>query len=135
MLWDPAFFGVRPHVVLKGGMIAWGRMGDANASIPTPQPELSRPMFGAAPAAAAATSVYFVTEEALAARLPEQVDVRRRFAAIRSTRGVSKADMPENAATPDIAVDPETFTVRIDGSVVDPDPVRELPMAQRYFLF
>ena len=135
VLWDPAFFGVRPHVVLKGGMIAWGRMGDANASIPTPQPELSRPMFGAAPAAAAATSVYFVTEEALAARLPEQVDVRRRFAAIRSTRGVSKADMPENAATPDIAVDPETFTVRIDGSVVDPDPVRELPMAQRYFLF
>ncbi|MEJ2863806.1 urease subunit alpha [Actinomycetospora flava] len=135
VLWDPAFFGVRPHVVLKGGLIAWGRMGDANASIPTPQPELSRPMFGAAPAAAAATSLHFATEQALADGLAGRVDVRRRFAPIRSTRTVGKADMPENAATPDISVDPDTFTVRIDGSVVDPDPVRELPMAQRYFLF
>jgi len=135
VLWDPAFFGVRPNVVLKGGVIAWARMGDANASIPTPQPELSRPMFGASPAAAAATSVHFVTESALLAGLADRVDVRRRFAAIRSPRGVTKADMPQNAATPDIAVDPETFTVRIDGDVVEPDPVRELPMAQRYFLF
>src|ERR1700712_5500211 len=135
VLWDPAFFGVRPNVVLKGGVIAWGRMGDANASIPTPQPELSRPMFGAAPAAAAASSVHFVTEHALVAGLADRLDVRRRFVPVRSPRGVSKADMPGHDATPEIAVDPETFTVRIDGSVVDPDPVRELPMAQRYFLF
>lgn len=135
VLWDPAFFGVRPHVVLKGGMIAWGRTGDANASIPTPQPELSRPMFGAAPAAAAATSLYFATEQAIAGGLADRVAVSRRFAAIGSTRAVTKADMPGNASTPDIRVDADTFTVRIDGSVVDPDPVRELPMAQRYFLF
>jgi urease subunit alpha len=135
VLWDPAFFGVRPQVVLKGGMIAWGRMGDANASIPTPQPELSRPMFGASPAAAAATSVHFVTEAALTAGLADRVDVRRRWATIADTRRVTKADMPRNAATPDIAVDAETFTVRVDGEVVEPAPAAELPMAQRYFLF
>jgi urease subunit alpha len=135
VLWDPAFFGVRPNVVVKGGVIAWGRMGDANASIPTPQPELSRPMFGAAPAAAAASSVFFATQAALDHRLAGSVDVKRRFVPVRSPRGISKADMPQNDATPEITVDPETFTVRIDGSVVDPDPVRELPMAQRYFLF
>ncbi|MCD2195537.1 urease subunit alpha [Actinomycetospora endophytica] len=135
VLWDPAFFGVRPNTVLKGGMIAWARMGDANASIPTPQPELSRPMFGAAPAAASSSSLFFATQSALDAGLAGSVDVRRRFAPVRSPREVRKVDMPQNAATPDITVDPDTFTVRIDGSVVDPDPVRELPMAQRYFLF
>ncbi|GLZ53876.1 urease subunit alpha [Actinomycetospora sp. NBRC 106378] len=131
VLWDPAFFGVRPNVVVKGGMIAWGRMGDANASIPTPQPELSRPMFGAMGAAPAASSVFFTAPGVT----PPDVDVARRFVPVRSTRAVAKADMPQNDATPDIRVDPETFTVTIDGSVVDPDPVRELPMAQRYFLF
>jgi urease subunit alpha len=135
VLWDPAFFGVRPHAVLKGGVIAQARMGDANASIPTPQPELSRPMFGAYGTAPAATSVHFVTQAALDAGLADRVDVRRRFVPVRSPRAVAKADLPNNAATPEITVDPETFTVRIDGSVVDPDPVRELPMAQRYFLF
>jgi urease subunit alpha len=135
VLWDPAFFGVRPHVVVKGGVIAWGRMGDANASIPTPQPELSRPMFGAFGSAPAATSVHFATQAALDGGLAGRVDVRRRFVPVRSPRGVSKADMPGNDATPEITVDPETFTVRIDGTPVDPDPVRELPMAQRYFLF
>ena len=131
VLWDPAFFGVRPQVVVKGGMIAWGRMGDANASIPTPQPELSRPMFGAMGAAPASSSVFFTAPGVT----PPDVDVARRFVPVRATRAVAKADMPQNAATPDIRVDPETFTVTIDGSVVDPDPVRELPMAQRYFLF
>jgi urease subunit alpha len=135
VLWDPAFFGVRPQAVLKGGMIAWGRMGDANASIPTPQPELSRPMFGASPAAAAASSVHFVTEHALVAGLADRVDVHRRFVPIADTRRIGKAAMPGNDATPDIAVDPETFTVQVDGEVVEADPARELPMAQRYFLF
>jgi urease subunit alpha len=116
-------------------MIAWGRMGDANASIPTPQPELSRPMFGASPPAAASTSLHFVTEHALTAGLPGRVDVRRRFAAIADTRAVTKGDLPRNDATPDITVDPDTFTVRVDGEVVEADPARELPMAQRYFLF
>jgi urease subunit alpha len=135
VLWDPAFFGVRPNVVLKGGVIAWGRMGDANASIPTPQPELSRPMFGAFGSSPAATSVYFAPQAALDDGLAGSVNASRRFVPVRSPREVGKADMPQNSATPDIQVDPETFTVRIDGSVVDPDPVRELPMAQRYFLF
>ena len=134
-LWDPAFFGVRPHVVLKGGMIAWAAIGDANASIPTPQPVLPRPMFGARPGAVAPTSVHFVAPGALDGGLPERLAVRRRFVEIRDTRSLSKSDLPENTATPDIAVDADSFTVRIDGEVVEENPAVELPMAQRYFLF
>ncbi|MGH9164821.1 MAG: urease subunit alpha, partial [Acidimicrobiales bacterium] len=135
VLWDPAFFGVRPHAVLKGGMIAWAAMGDANASIPTPQPVLPRPMFGASPAAAAATSVAFVAPAAIDDGLASRLAVARRLVTVADVRSVTKADMPENAARPDIAVDPDTFTVRIDGEVVEAAPATELPMAQRYFLF
>ncbi|WP_029366027.1 urease subunit alpha [Mycobacterium sp. UM_WWY] len=135
VLWDPAFFGVRPHAVLKGGMIAWAAMGDANASIPTPQPVLPRPMFGAAPAAAAATSLHFVSPQAIADGLAERLDVRRKLAAVKNVRGIGKADMPLNDALPRIEVDPDTFTVRIDGEVWQEQPAAELPMAQRYFLF
>jgi urease subunit alpha len=135
VLWDPAFFGVRPHVVVKGGMIAWAAMGDANASIPTPQPVLPRPMFGAAPAVAAATSVAFVAPAAVEAGLAERLDVRRRLVPTADVRRRGKAALPENDALPDIRVDPDTFTVAIDGEDVVPDPASELPMAQRYFLF
>ncbi len=135
VLWEPAFFGVRPHAVLKGGMIAWAAMGDANASIPTPQPVLPRPMFGAAPTAAAATSVHFVAQAALDDGLADRLDVARRLVPVRDTRRVGKADLPLNDATPRIEVEPDTFTVRIDGEVVEADPPVELPMAQRYFLF
>ncbi len=135
VLWDPAFFGVRPHVVLKGGMIAWAAMGDANASIPTPQPVLPRPMFGASPAAAAATSVAFVAPAALEAGLGERLDVRRRLVPTADVRRRGKAALCENDALPDIRVDPETFTVAIDGEDVVADPATELPLAQRYFLF
>ncbi|MFI5906916.1 urease subunit alpha [Dactylosporangium sp. NPDC051541] len=135
VLWDPAFFGVRPHVVIKGGAIAWGAMGDANASIPTPQPILSRPMFGAYGAAAPATSLAFVAPAAIEDGLAERLGLRRRLAPVADTRSIGKADLPRNDATPRIEVEPDTFTVRIDGEVVDPDPVEELPMAQRYFLF
>ncbi|MDG6104736.1 urease subunit alpha [Dactylosporangium aurantiacum] len=135
VLWDPAFFGVRPHAVIKGGAIAWGAMGDANASIPTPQPVLSRPMFGAYGAAAPATSLAFVAQAALDDGLADRLGLRRRLAAVADTRGRGKADMPGNDALPRIEVEPDTFTVRIDGEVVEPDPVTELPMAQRYFLF
>ncbi|MER7278302.1 urease subunit alpha [Dactylosporangium sp. NPDC000244] len=135
VLWDPAFFGVRPHVVVKGGAIAWGAMGDANASIPTPQPILSRPMFGAYGAAAPATSLAFVAPAAIEDGLAERLGLRRRLAPVADTRSVGKADLPRNNALPRIEVEPDTFTVRIDGEVVDPDPVEELPMAQRYFLF
>jgi urease subunit alpha len=135
VLWDPAFFGVRPHAVIKGGMIAWAAMGDANASIPTPQPVLPRPMFGAAPAAAAANSVHFVAPQALEDRLVDRLNVKRRMVGVRDVRKVGKADMPLNDAMPHIEVDPDTFTVRIDGEVWEEQPATELPMAQRYFLF
>ena len=135
VLWEPAFFGVRPDAVIKGGMIAWAAMGDANASIPTPQPVLPRPMFGAAAPAAAATSVHFVSQQALDAGLAERLAVRRRLVPVGDVRGIGKADMPLNDACPRIQVDPDTFTVRIDGEVFHEQPATELPMAQRYFLF
>ena len=135
VLWEPAFFGVRPHAVIKGGMIAWAAMGDANASIPTPQPVLPRPMFGAAPAAAAATSVHFVAPQALEDGLADRLDVRRKLLAVSNVRRVGKAQMPLNDALPRIEVDADTFTVRIDGEVWQEQPAAELPMAQRYFLF
>ncbi len=135
VLWEPAFFGVRPHAVIKGGMIAWAAMGDANASIPTPQPVLPRPMFGALPAAAAATSVHFVAPQAIEDGLADRLNLNRRLVAVGDVRKVSKADMPLNDALPRIEVDPDTFTVRIDGDVWAEQPATELPMAQRYFLF
>jgi urease subunit alpha len=135
VLWEPAFFGVRPHAVIKGGMIAWAAMGDANASIPTPQPVLPRPMFGASPAAAAATSVHFVAPQAIEDGLADRLAVNRRLVAVGDVRMVGKADMPLNEAVPRIEVDPDTFTVHIDGEVWEEQPAVELPMAQRYFLF
>lgn len=135
VLWEPAFFGVRPHAVIKGGMIAWAAMGDANASIPTPQPVLPRPMFGAAPAAAAATSVHFVAPQAIEDGLADRLAVNRRLVAVGDVRQVGKAQMPLNDALPRIEVDPDTFTVTIDGDVWAEQPAVELPMAQRYFLF
>ncbi|MGI9119534.1 MAG: urease subunit alpha [Acidimicrobiales bacterium] len=135
VLWHPAFFGVRPHVVLKGGMVAWGAMGDANASIPTPQPVLPRPMFGAAPRVAAATSVAFVAPAALEDGLADRLALERPLVAVADVRRRGKADLPGNDALPGIEVDPETFTVTVDGDEVVPEPASELPMAQRYFLF
>jgi len=135
VLWDPVFFGVRPHLVIKGGMIAWAQMGDANASIPTPQPVLPRPMFGAYGGVPAATSLAFVAPAAVEDGLAERLAVARRLVPVAGVRGRGKADLPLNDATPRIEVEPDTFTVRIDGEVVEPAPVTELPMAQRYFLF
>ncbi|SNS64105.1 urease subunit alpha [Actinacidiphila glaucinigra] len=135
VLWDPAFFGVKPQLVLKGGQIAYAQMGDANASIPTPQPVLPRPMFGAIGGAPAANSFTFVTHTALEDGLAERLALGKEFLPIRDTRRVTKADMRENDAMPRVEVDPDTFTVRIDGDVVEPAPAVELPMAQRYFLF
>jgi len=135
VLWYPAFFGVRPHAVLKGGMTAWAAMGDANASIPTPQPVLPRPMFGAFGRAAPATSVAFVAPAAIDDGLADRLAVHRRLVATADVRARTKADLPENDALPDIAVDPDTFTVRIDGEAIEPAPAASLPMAQRYFLF
>ncbi|MFF8831545.1 urease subunit alpha [Streptomyces sp. NPDC015131] len=135
VLWEPAFFGVKPQTVIKGGQIAYAQMGDANASIPTPQPVLPRPMFGALGTAAAAGSYNFATTAALDDGLPERLGLHKEFTAITSTRGVTKADMRENDALPRVEVDADTFTVTIDGEPVEPAPAAELPMAQRYFLF
>ncbi|MFI8849542.1 urease subunit alpha [Streptomyces sp. NPDC053499] len=135
VLWDPAFFGVKPQLVLKGGQIAYAQMGDANASIPTPQPVLPRPMFGAKGRAPGSNSVNFVTRTALDDGLPDRLPLAKRFVAIRDTRPVTKADMRNNDARPEVRVDPDTFTVTIDGTPVDPSPAETLPLAQRYFLF
>ncbi|MFE9097580.1 urease subunit alpha [Streptomyces sp. NPDC007264] len=135
VLWEPAFFGVRPHLVLKGGQIAYAQMGDANASIPTPQPILPRPMYGASGRAPAANSVTFVAPQAIEDGLAERLALGKRFVAIESTRGVTKADMRENDARPQVRVDPDSFAVHIEGELVEAEPAAELPMAQRYFLF
>ncbi|MBO8188618.1 urease subunit alpha [Streptomyces spirodelae] len=135
VLWDPAFFGVKPQLVLKGGQLAYAQMGDANASIPTPQPVLPRPMFGAKGRAPGSNSVNFVTRTALDDGLPDRLPLAKRFVAIRDTRSVTKADMRQNDARPEVRVDPDTFTVTIDGTPVDPSPAETLPLAQRYFLF
>ncbi|MFN3257321.1 MAG: urease subunit alpha [Ilumatobacter sp.] len=135
VLYDPAFFGVRPHVVVKGGMIAWAQMGDANASIPTPQPQLPRPMFGAAPGVAPGLSVSWVSQAAIDDGLADRLNVRRSLVPIADTRSVGKVDMVLNDATPDIAIDADTFAVHIDGELITEQPAESLPMAQRYFLY
>lgn len=135
VLWDPAFFGVRPHSVVKAGMIAWAAMGDANASIPTPQPELPRPMFGAAPGVAPGRSVAWVAAAAIEDGLADRLTVQRALVPVADTRSVGKADLPLNDTMPEIEIDADTFAVRIDGDLVNEQPAEELPMAQRYFLF
>jgi urease subunit alpha len=135
VLWKPAFFGVKPEIILKGGFIAWSVMGDANASIPTPQPVSYRPMFGAFGGATAATSLTFVSKAALEAGLPEQIGLKKAAAAVHACRNIGKANMIHNDATPHIEVDPETYEVRADGELLTCEPADVLPMAQRYFLF
>ncbi len=133
VIWHPAFFGVKPEMVIKGGFIAWSVMGDANASIPTPQPVLYRPMFGSFGGATQATSVIFVS----GAGLPqvERLGLRKRPVAVANCRKIGKADMIHNSATPHIEVDSETYEVRADGELLTCEPARVLPLAQRYFLF
>src|SRR5467141_4245247 len=135
VVWKPAFFGVKPEVILKGGLIAWAAMGDPNASIPTPQPVLYRPMFGAFGGAVATTSLTFVSAAALADGLPQRLGLTRRAVGVARCRGLGKRDMIHNDALPRIEVDPETYQVRADGEVLACEPARVLPMAQRYFLF
>jgi urease subunit alpha len=135
VLWKPAFFGVKPEMIVKGGFIAWSVMGDANASIPTPQPVLYRPMFGSFGGATAATSATFVSQAALAAGVPEKLGLRKRAVAVRNCRTIGKKNMVHNDATPKLEVDPETYEVRVDGELIGCEPAKVLPLAQRYFLF
>ncbi|HKX31291.1 MAG TPA: urease subunit alpha [Blastocatellia bacterium] len=135
VLWRPAFFGVKPEMVVKGGLIAWSLMGDANASIPTPQPVLYRPMFGAFGKATAATSVVFTSRAAIEAGLPAGLGLQKTALAVENCRRIGKSQMVHNEAMPKIEVDPETYEVRADGQLLTCDPAESLPMAQRYFLF
>ncbi len=136
VLWNPAFFGVKPEMVLVGGMIVLAPMGDPNASIPTPQPMHYRPMFGSFGRAPAASSLTFVSQAALDLGLQERLGVAKPMAAVRNTRGgISKASMIHNGATPHMEVDPETYETRADGELLTCEPAESLPMAQRYFLF
>ncbi len=135
VLWSPAFFGIKPDLIIKGGMIAAAAMGDPNASIPTPQPVHYRPMFGAYGGARAATTLTFVSKTALDRGLAGKLRVSRPLVAVEATRHISKQDMIHNGATPHITVDPETYEVTADGELLTCRPAKELPMAQRYFLF
>ncbi|MEV6416442.1 urease subunit alpha [Kribbella sp. NPDC051718] len=132
-LWDPAYFGVRPKLVIKGGAIAWAALGDPNASIPTPQPVLMRPAFG--DAIGADLSITFVSPAALDDGLADRLQLRRRLEGVRPTREVGKAQMKNNNALPTIDIDPETFAIKVDGDLIEPSPATELPLAQLYNLF
>ncbi len=134
-LWRPAFFGVKPEIVIKGGFIAWSQMGDANASIPTPQPVHMQPMFGNFAGARHATSLTFISQIALEKGVPSQLGLQKRAIAVAGNRNLSKGDMKLNDALPNIEVDPETYEVKADGELLTCEPATVVPMAQRYFLF
>jgi urease subunit alpha len=135
VLWDPAFFGVKPDLVLKGGQIAYALMGDANASIPTPQPRTMRPMFAAYGKALQQSSITFLSQAAIDAGVPAELGLEKVIRPVSGIRSLTKADLKYNGATPDIEVDPETYQVSVDGEDVTCEPSDVLPMAQRYFLF
>ena len=135
VLWKPAFFGIKPELVVKGGFIAWAQMGDANASIPTPQPQLMRPMFGAFGRATGATSLAFVSGLSLQAGTVERYGLAKGLSAVRGCRAISKQDMKLNDALPRIQVDPETYVVTADGEELTARAAEVLPLAQRYCLF
>jgi urease subunit alpha len=135
VLWNPAFFGVKPEMVVKGGLIAWSVMGDANASIPTPQPVIYRPMFGAYGGALHRTSLTFLSKAAMKAGLPGKLSLKKTAVAVNRCRGLTKRDMVNNDALPRIEVDPDTYEVRADGQLLTCEAAQVLPMAQRYYLF
>lgn len=134
-LWHPAFFGVKPAIVIKSGLIAWSQMGDANASIPTPQPVYMRPMFASFGGAIASTSLTFISQAALEQEIPKRLGLHKSVVAVSGTRQLSKRDMKLNDALPQMEVDPETYEVRADGNLLTCEPATVLPLAQRYFLF
>jgi urease subunit alpha len=135
VVWHPAWFGAKPMLVVKGGVIAWAQMGDANASIPTPQPLVMRPMFGALGGATGATSIAFVSRRSLAEGTVADLGLQKRLVAVSGCRNLGKRDMRLNDALPEITVDPERYEVRADGVLLQSTPARALPLAQRYSLF
>ena len=135
VLWNPAFFGVKPEMVLMGGSIACAQMGDPNASIPTPQPVYSRPMFGAFGRSVERSAVTFVSAAAAQAGIGDALGLAKSVLPVKGTRTIGKSNMVLNDATPEVEVNPETYEVRADGELLTCEPASELPMAQRYFLF
>ena len=135
VIWKPAFFGVKPALVLKGGSIALAAMGDPNASIPTPQPVHYRPMFGSYGGATARGSLTFVSQAALSAGVGERFGLHKPLVAVQGCRGVTKAQMVHNSLLPRMDIDAQTYSVRADGQLLTCEPASKLPMAQRYFLF
>jgi urease subunit alpha len=135
VLWKPAFFGVKPELVLKGGMIAYAQMGDANASIPTPEPVYPRPMFASFGRAATLCSLTFISKAALEEKVPQRYGLERPVVAVEHCRDIGKTALPHNDATPNIRVDPDTYRVWADGELLTCEPAKILPLAQRYFLF
>src|ERR1043166_7975847 len=135
VLWKPAFFGAKPEMAIKGGMIAWSQMGDPNASIPTPQPVFMRPMFGAFGKATGPCSIAFVSQLCQRSGVAKSYGLSKRIEAVKRCRKISKRDLKWNHALPKITVDPETYEVRADGELLVCKPARKLPLAQKYFLF
>ena len=135
VIWDPAFFGVKPEMVVIGGSIACAQMGDPNASIPTPQPVYTRPMFSSYGRSLESSSVTFVSQDSLKLNSLESLKIEKNTIAVENTRNISKKDMVFNNYCPDISVDPETYEVTADGNVLTCEPANELPLTQRYFLF
>ncbi|MBY4796862.1 urease subunit alpha [Collinsella sp. AGMB00827] len=135
VLWEPKFFGVKASIVLKGGMIAYAQEGDPGASIPTPQPIMLRPMYGAHGRAMNKTCMTFMSKASIELGVPEKLGLQRQVSAVKGCRNISKRDMKLNDALPNITVDPETYEVRIDGELIVCEPAEKLPMTQRYFLF
>jgi urease subunit alpha len=135
VLWRPAFFGVKPEMVIKGGVIAWAQMGDPNASIPTPQPAMMRPMFGSFGEAPGRCSIAFVSQSCKNDGVAKQYNLSKRIEAVRGCRKIRKKDLKWNDATPKLVVDPETYQVRADGELLTCEPAKVLPLAQKYFLF
>jgi urease subunit alpha len=135
VLWKPAFFGAKPEMVLKGGIIAWSQMGDPNASIPTPQPVMMRPMFGGFGGGPARSCIAFVSQACQEKGVAHGYRITKRIESVRGCRSIGKKDMVWNNAIPRITVDPETYEVRADGEHLVCEPANRLPLAQRYYLF
>ncbi|XP_010531623.1 PREDICTED: urease-like [Tarenaya hassleriana] len=135
VLWKPAFFGAKPEMVIKGGKIAWANMGDPNASIPTPEPVISRPMFGAFGKAGSENSIVFVSKAALRNGVKEAYGLKKRVEAVSGVRGLTKLNMKLNDSLPEIAVDPETYVVKADGEILTCSPATSVPLSRNYFLF
>ena len=135
VIWDPAFFGVKPDTIIKGGFIAAAKMGDANASIPTPQPVIMKNMWGAYGKARTNTAITFVSKTAFDAGIKDKLDLEKIILPVKNCRNIGKKDMILNDKTPDIQVDPDTYMVKIDGVQVDSEPSDSLPLSRRYYLF